>query len=154
MDWQSEYSERNQINGYEKSTGNSIQARTVGQPGRKPKGARNHATRAILKLIEGGAEEITIAVLDAAKGGDMGAARFILERIAPPLRERPVSIDLPDIDSAAGVAEAQAAILQAVGSGELLPGEGATLAGIVENRRRAIETIELELRITALEEKK
>lgn len=125
-----------------------------GNPAGKPKGARNHATRAILKLIEGGAEEITIAVLDAAKGGDMGAARFILERIAPPLRERPVSIDLPDIGTAAGIAEAQAAILQAVGSGELLPGEGATLAGIVENRRRAIETIELELRITALEEKK
>lgn len=125
-----------------------------GNPAGKPKGARNHATRAVLKLIDGGAEEITMAVLDAAKGGDMGAARFILERIAPPLRERPVSIDLPNIGTAAGIAEAQAAILQAVADGDLLPGEGSTLSAITEARRKALETEELERRITALEAKK
>jgi len=32
-----------------------------GNPAGKPRGARNHATRAILNLIEGGAEEITKA---------------------------------------------------------------------------------------------
>ena len=37
------------------------------------------------------------------------------------------------------------------GAGDLLPSEGAVLAGIVENRRRSIETVELESRITALE---
>lgn len=125
-----------------------------GNPSGKPKGARNHATRAVLKLIEGGAEEITLAVLDAAKGGDMSAARFILERIAPPLRERPVSIDLPDIGTATGIAEAQAAILQAAASGDLLPGEASTLSAITEARRKALETEELERRITALETKK
>lgn len=125
-----------------------------GNPAGKPKGARNHATRAVLKLIEGGAEEITIAVLDAAKGGDMSAARFILERIAPPIRERPVSIDLPDIDTATGIAEAQAAILQAAADGDLLPGEASTLSAIAEARRKALETEELERRITALETKK
>lgn len=124
-----------------------------GNPAGKPKGARNHATRSILKLMEGGAEEITIAVLDAAKGGDMGAARFILERVAPPLRERPISIDLPAIDTADGIAAAQSAILQAVGIGDLLPGEAATLAGIVENRRKAIETQELAARLEELERK-
>lgn len=125
-----------------------------GNPAGKPKGARNHATRAILKLIEGGAEEITLAVLAAAKGGDMGAARFILERIAPPIRERPVSIDLPDIGTAAGIAEAQAAILQAAADGDLLPGEASTLSAITEARRKAMETEELERRIAALEAKK
>lgn len=122
-----------------------------GNPAGKPKGARNHATRAILKLIEGGAEEITRTVLDAAKGGDMGAARFILERIVPAAKERPVSVALPDVTSAAGIADAQAAILQAVASGDLLPGEGNVLAGIVEARRKALETLELEQRISALE---
>lgn len=122
-----------------------------GNPAGKPKGARNHATRSILKLIDGGAEEITRAVIDAAKGGDMAAARFILERIVPSAKERPVSLKLPDTSTADGCSEAQSAILQAVGMGELLPGEGATLAGIVENRRRSIETLELEERITALE---
>lgn len=122
-----------------------------GNPRGKPKGARNHATRAILKLIEGGAEEITRAVLDAAKGGDMGAARFILERIVPTAKERPVSLNLPDVSDAAGIAAAQATILQAVAAGELMPNEGNILAGIVEARRKALETQELELRVAALE---
>ncbi len=104
-----------------------------------------------LLLMEQGAEEITKAVIDAAKGGDLMAARLVIERLAPPLRERPINIDLPDTRTADGCVEAQGAILQAVGMGELLPGEGATLAGIVENRRRSIETLELEQRITALE---
>jgi hypothetical protein len=47
----------------------------------------------------------------------------------------------------------QNAILQAVAAGDLLPGEAATLAGIVEARRKAVETQELEQRITALEKK-
>lgn len=124
-----------------------------GNPAGKPKGTRNHATRSILKLMEGGAEEITIAVLDAAKGGDMGAARFILERIAPPLRERPISIDLPAIDTADGIAAAQEAILQAVAAGDLMPGEANTLSNIVESRRKAIETQELAARLDELERK-
>ncbi len=122
-----------------------------GNPAGKPKGARNHATRSVLKLIEGGAEEITRTVIDAAKGGDMGAARFILERIVPTAKERPVSLALPDTTTAGGIADAQAAILQAVAVGELLPGEGSVLAGIVEARRKALETQELEQRIAALE---
>lgn len=122
-----------------------------GNPKGKPVGTRNKATMMVLNLMEEGAEAITKAVIAAAKGGDLMAARLVIERLAPPLRERPVSIDLPDTGTADGCVEAQGAILQAVGMGELLPGEGATLAGIVENRRRSIETLELETRITALE---
>jgi len=84
----------------------------------------------------------------------MGAARFILERIVPAAKERPVSLMLPDIASAAGIAEAQAAILQAVAAGELMPNEANVIAGIVEARRKALETEELAQRIAALEGKK
>ena len=124
-----------------------------GNPKGKPKGARNHATRLVLSLMENGAKEITETIIDAAKGGDLAAARLVLERLAPPMRERPISVDLPSTDSADGIAAAQGVILQAVATGELLPGEGETLAGIVETRRKALETLELEARITALEGK-
>ena len=122
-----------------------------GNPKGKPQGTRNKATQMVLSLMEGSAEEITQAVLEAAKGGDLSAAKMVLERLAPPMRERPINIDLPDTSTAQGCADAANAVLQAVGVGDLLPGEGAALAGIVENRRRSIETLELETRITALE---
>lgn len=49
---------------------------------------------------------------------------------------------------------AQDAILAAVANGELLPGEASTMAAIVEAKRKAIESSELEQRITALETRK
>jgi len=124
-----------------------------GNPAGKPRGARNRATLMVLALMEDNAKEITQAVVDAARGGDLSAARLVLERLAPPLRERPISIDLPDTSTAEGVDQAQQAIIEAVGMGELLPGEGIVLAGLVEARRKALETLALEERMTALEEK-
>ena len=122
-----------------------------GNPKGKPAGARNKATLAVLALMETGAEEITKAVVAQAKAGDLAAARMILDRLAPPAKERPVNLALPDTGTAEGVDAAQQAILRAVAVGDLLPGEGTALAGIVEARRKALETLELEHRITALE---
>jgi hypothetical protein len=123
-----------------------------GNPAGKPPGTRNKATQMVLALMESGAEEITRAIIDAARKGDIAAARLVIERLAPPARERPISLDLPDTSTVAGVSQAQQAVLEAVGAGELLPTEGSTLATILESRRKAIETEELERRIAALEE--
>jgi hypothetical protein len=106
----------------------------------------------LLKLMESGAKEITEAVIKAAKAGDLTAAKMVLDRLVPPAKERPVSVALPDTTTAEGIAQAQAAILQAVADGKLLLAEGATLTGIIEARRKAVETEEHEQRIAALEQ--
>lgn len=130
---------------------NGFKSGQSGNPAGRPKGARNHATRLVLGLMEGQAQEIAQMIIDAAKGGDLSAAKLVIERIAPPMRERPIQIDLPDTHTAEGISAAQNAIVQAVGAGELLPGEGTALAAIIEAKRKALETEELERRITALE---
>jgi len=117
----------------------------------KPKGTRHRATTMLMALMEKNAESITQTVIEAAKSGDLAAARMILDRLAPHAKERPVSVDLPDTNTVEGINAAQQAILQAVAAGDLLPGEGTALAGIVEARRRALESLELERRIVALE---
>ena len=137
----------------EKKTSTRFQPGRSGNPKGKPKGARNHTTRAVLELLEGGVLEVTRAVLTAARRGDLAACRLVLERIIPPSKERPVSIELPNTDSAQGCADAANAILKAVGAGDLLPGEAAILSSITENRRKSIETVELEGRIATLEGK-
>ena len=53
-----------------------------------------------------------------------------------------------------GAGLAQSEILQAVVDGEITPNEGERITSIVEARRRAIETFELEVRIAELESKK
>ncbi|MBK7676961.1 MAG: hypothetical protein IPJ27_20620 [Candidatus Accumulibacter sp.] len=122
-----------------------------GNPTGRPKGSRNRVTLVALAAMEEGADAIARKVVDLAKEGDISAARLVLERLVQPAKERPVFLSLPDTSSANGVAQAQSAILQAVAAGDLLPGEAATLAGIVEARRKALETQELEARISALE---
>jgi len=109
-----------------------------GNPTGKPAGARNKATVMVQSILERGAKEITEAVVSLAKEGDLAAARLVLERLVPPAKERPIFLALPDTGLAEGIDEAQTAILKAIAAGELLPGEAATLAGIVEARRKAL----------------
>jgi hypothetical protein len=120
-----------------------------GNPGR-PKGARHRSTVLAEKLMADDVEGIVAAVVKAAKNGDMQAARIILDRLAPIRRGRPVQFDLPAGTDAAGVSAAFA-VLKAVAGGELTPEEGASVTTLLEARRRAIETVELEARIAALE---
>jgi len=124
-----------------------------GNPRGRPKGSRNRITLVALAAMEEGAEAIARRMVELAKDGDISAARLVLERLVPPARERPVSMAMPDTSTAEGISAAQQTILQAAASGELLPGEAATLAGIVETRRKALETEELERRVAALEER-
>jgi hypothetical protein len=62
---------------------------------------RHRATRLAEKLMTDDAEAVVKAVMAAAKGGDMTAARLVLDRIAPPCREAPVNLDLPRLETRA-----------------------------------------------------
>lgn len=124
---------------------------TSGNPAGKRPGVRNRATQAVMALLEGELEEVTRTCIEAAKAGDMTAIRLILERLAPPARERPLCVPLPSVATVEGIAEAQAAVVEAVAVGDLLPTEGTTLSTILENRRKSLESMELEARIVALE---
>jgi len=123
-----------------------------GNPKGRPKGALNRTTRAILSLMEGEAEDITRTAIEAAKGGDMAAVRLVLDRLVPIAKERHVALSgFPDTSTAAGISAASAAVVEAVTAGALTPGEGVTLSNLLEGRRKALETQELEARIAALE---
>jgi hypothetical protein len=83
----------------------------------------------------------------------MAAAKIILDRIAPARRGRPVSFDLPRIETPADIANALGAVAGAMAEGELTPDEANAVAGVIEFRRRAIETVEHEERLRKLEER-
>jgi hypothetical protein len=118
----------------------------------RPKGARNRATVAVETLFEGEAEAIARKAIELAKDGDTVALRLVLERVVPVRRGKPVCFDLPRISTAGDVSAALGSILAATAQGELTPDEAATIAGILENRRRALETLEIETRLAALEQ--
>ncbi len=62
-----------------------------GNPAGKTPGSRNKATQMVMALMEGGAKAIVQQVVKAAKEGDLTAAKLVLDRLAPPVRERAAS---------------------------------------------------------------
>jgi hypothetical protein len=121
-----------------------------GNPGR-PKGARHKVTTLAEKLMSDDAEGVVKAIIDAAKAGDMAAAKIVLDRLAPPRRDRPVSFSLPEIKTAGDAAKAVAAIVAAVAAGILSPPEGEAVSSLVERYVRIVETTDFERRLAAVE---
>jgi hypothetical protein len=85
-----------------------------------------------------------------AKEGDMRAATLV-ERIWR-RRRRTVTIDLPPVDNAGGLAKAQAAVIGAAAAGRITPREGVAFAAMLDYRRRALDTVEFEGRLRELED--
>jgi hypothetical protein len=124
-----------------------------GNPAGKRPGTRHRATVLAERLMEGEAEGVVRKVIEAAKAGDMTAARLILDRIAPARRGRAVALALPEVIKADDVPAALAAVVAAMGDGALSPDEAAAVSAVIEVQRRAIETAELDARLRAVEER-
>lgn len=123
-----------------------------GNPSGRPRGARNKATLAALELLEGEASALARKAVSEALGGNMIALRLCLERLISPAKERPVSIDIPEVNNASDLVKISAALLSAVGNGDMDPSQAAALAKVVEIHRSTLEMAEIETRLQRLED--
>lgn len=119
-------------------------------PGR-PRGSRNRATVWLDELGAEGTAEIIRVVDREARKGDMRAAWLMLSRTWPHRRGRLVELDLPPVETSAGLIQAHAAVVAALSRAEITPDEAASIATVLETQRRAIETHDHTRRIRALE---
>jgi hypothetical protein len=88
-----------------------------------------------------------------AVDGDVGAARLILDRVAPIRRGRPVRWNLPEISDAASVMDAQADLLRNVAAGKLTPEEAEPISAMLGAHLKTIETVDIDRRLRELESK-
>ena len=122
----------------------------AGNTGR-PKGSRNKATIAIEGLLEGQAEALTQTAISKALEGDSIALRLCMDRIAPPMKDKPVVFPLPHMQDAMDASQAAGSVLTAVSKGELTPIEATRVMGLIDSYRRSLELTEIEERLRALE---
>jgi hypothetical protein len=93
------------------------------------------------KLLEEGAEDAFRTVMGAARCGNIAAAQWILDRVAPARKGRPLSVEnFPAINSAADFAPALAAIASSVADGDLSVDEAALAARVLREFLDVIET--------------
>ena len=117
----------------------------------RPPGTRNRVTGKLHQIFGKGAEAVAKATLEAAEGGDMAAARLVLERLFPPRRpgDHYLEIEMPTEP-----AEAMATVIEAVAGGRLLPSEGEKMATLIRAKADLATLAEIEQRLAALEERK
>ena len=125
-----------------------------GNPAGKPKGTRHRATVAVQALLDGEAEALTRKCIELAKEGDTTALRLCMERLAPAMKSRAVNLTLPVAETAADILKAQSATIQAMAAGDITPDEAATVATVLDAKRKAIETVELERRVSEIERRR
>jgi hypothetical protein len=121
-----------------------------GNPG-KPRGAHHRITLLAEALMEAEVQGVVQAAIDAAKAGDVAAAKVILDRICPARRDSAVNFDMPAIKTAAESAKAMGAVLGAVAAGDVTPVEAESITRIIDCYVKTLETQEFEARFRAIE---
>jgi hypothetical protein len=101
-------------------------------------------------LLEGEEEELVRKGIELAKASDPQMLKFFLDRILS--KERPVKIDLPPIKSRRDLTAGYAAIMQAVGAGEITPSEGSAVAALLANIAKFIDDVEVVAQFRKMEE--
>ena len=122
-----------------------------GQSG-NPKGKPKDKTPATLfrKTIVQHMPEIIDALVELAKGGDVAAAKVLLERVCPTLKPMATPVSIP---LAGSLAQQGDEIIRATMTGSIPPDIGAQLITALANQAKIIEVDELTRRIEILESK-
>src|SRR4249919_1707890 len=123
-----------------------------GNPAGRPRGSRSRATMALQDMLERGAESIARTAINLAKHGNIAALRICMDRLLPPRRHEPVTLDLPPLDKVADTVAATSAIVAAVAAGDLTAAEAADLAKVVDVHVQALATAAFEARLARLEQ--
>ena len=122
-----------------------------GNPSGRPQGSRNKATLIAEQLIDGQAEELVQTCINMAKNGDTTAMKIMMDRLIPSRKERSIQLELPSVKTPKDILNTIGTVIKSIGDGKLDADQAKTLAGILEVQRKAIETIEIEERLLALE---
>jgi hypothetical protein len=119
-----------------------------GNGGRRP-GSKNRTTIVAEALLKGEELELMQKAIELAKAGDTQMLKFLLDRILP--KERSVRVDLPVMDRSSDAVDALAAVIDAVGAGQIAPSEAAALASLVAAYARILDVAEFEERLENIE---
>jgi hypothetical protein len=112
-----------------------------GNPKGRPPGIRTVTARLVHAILAQNAEAITGALVVSATTGNVLAQKICIERLLGIARGQPLELDLALDPSTVGVAVASGRAVDAVGTGEITPEEGADLARVIDTRRRAVEKL-------------
>ena len=126
------------------------------EPGNKlgcgrPRGSRNKRNTRGQQLLDQYSETILQKALAEAIKGDVPLLRNFLSLLLRHAGDRPIQTGLLPMGNLEELSKSSEKVLHKVTLGKLSLGEARNLMDLIENRRRVLETEELEKRVRALE---
>ncbi|MDM8545171.1 DUF5681 domain-containing protein [Candidatus Venteria ishoeyi] len=118
-----------------------------GNPSGRPPGIQDKRA-ALRDLLDPHADELVKQAVKMALEGDTAALKLCLDRLIPPMKTAPVNIPGLAVGS---LAERGAAVLDALGGGEIEPAQGAVLLSALQSQARIVEVSEIIERLEVLE---
>ena len=125
------------------------------EPGNKfgrgrPKGSPNKKTQLAQKIFDDNSAAIMALAINASRE-DRPMLRMLAGHIVPRRKDLPVKLGKLALTTFRDLDRASEAILNKAGSGKISVSEAADLFNMIETRRRVLMAVELEQRISALE---
>jgi hypothetical protein len=132
--------------------GRPFQKGQSGNPKGRPKGSRNKTTLIAQALLDGEAEALVRKVVQLALEGDPTSLRICLERLVPLKKDAPIDFSLPEMRAVTDIQKLFASVAAALDQGRITPSEARILIDMAGVFHKLLEVVELEPRISALEE--
>ena len=117
-----------------------------GNPGGRPR-----RERVISGMLDHMTPDILMRAYEAGMKDSVADRKLILDRGAPVPRGGTTTMDLGSLGSLADCQAAIQRVADAVGCGDLAPGDAAPMLALIETARRMIENLDLDARLRALE---
>lgn len=122
-----------------------------GNPGGRKHGSRNTVSLWLDQIAADQAGNLLKTLLRRARRGDPQAIAFVLARVWPPRRGRPVRFAMPEMETVGDLPGALAAVAAAIGDGTLTPDEASSIVAVLQAQMRAVEILELDRRMKEIE---
>lgn len=116
----------------EKKQGGRFKPGLSGNPAGRPKGGLGKRTLLLQQVVDDAGQEIVGQLVGKAKMGIPWALKLCAERLLPPLRVRPLDIDITPPADRKGMAEVTRQVLAAVADGDMSSGEAEKFLALAE----------------------
>ena len=112
---------------------------------------KNKHSRVVDQIILDGLPEVIDAMIKEAKSGNAQAAKLLVSLNRPPVRDKPLTIQLPILGSPSDATKVSIAVSNAMFGGKLTPKEADDVLSVIERVAKISQVFEMEERVNRLE---
>ena len=120
----------------------------------RPEGSRNRVTISAMNLIKGEEIALTRKAIEMARNGNPAMLQIFLSRILPPQpKDELIKLEgLPSCNDLQSAKQLSSFLLEKLAEGKITPTQANVISGIIEKHINCLKVIELEPRLTVIEE--